>query len=410
MNGDEITSLTELVSWMQGTGQIDALTTSAASQFSSNGIQLLGPTLLPERQTLENAYKMRQVFVGGEIGNSGADYSPAQINQGFGTAEQSIIYGKLDAATQLTGRDIEAIYEFIKLNNLTTIARMMPLGDPTNNVGSTAAMTGMISAADIVLKWIDTSILGSLSSLMEQQRWQAIVDSIVKRRGANGYMEDVPLPTPVGSRITVAASGTVAAPAGWYDRTAATAADALDDILSAKLYLRNKGYQLNRIISKTTIRNTFMRNGKVVQAALPPGMLRQVDSADLMMLMGRYELPQWETYDAGFRYRDPNNSSGFNVTAYLDRPGYDVIIMLAETNLSSIITFQPRLQTLPIPNTLGYFGLGRPPGQSLFGKVTSLVVSDDKYPPSIYGEVVAQGLPCIEVPDAIVILKIPKPV
>lgn len=388
-----LSSLSELVSWMNGTGQIKSLAASSIAQFGDPAAPLLGASLLPERILTDNVAKEGQLYIGGEIGQSGADYSPAQLNQGFGAAEESFVLGKLDSASQLVGPDIEAIIN----NVLPQIS--------TTDVRAT-------SAAEILARWIDRVILYGLSTVEEQQRWQAIVDKIVKRRGSNNYTEDVVYPTAPGSVLTVAASGTIAAPAGWYSRDPVTAADALEDILAMQQYFADRGYTLNRIISKSSIRTVFLRNGKVRQAALVPGTERAPTPADLQALMNAYGLPNWEVYDQTFRYREPANATGFARRAYLDRATYDPVILLAQTSLSEQIRVErsdTALGTIELPNTLGYFGLGRPPGQTQFGKVMNLVVYDEKYPPSIYAEVIAQGLPIIQDKEAIAIIKVPKP-
>lgn len=388
-----LSSLSELVSWMNGTGQIKSLAASAIAQFGDPATPLLGASLLPERILTDNVAKEGQLYIGGEIGQSGADYSPAQLNQGFGSAEENFVLGKLDSASQLVGPDIEAIINYVLPQISTTDVRAT-------------------SAAEILARWIDRVILYGLSTVCEQQRWQAIVDKSVKRRGANNYTEDVVYPVAPGSVVTVAASGTAAAPAGWYSRDPATAADALEDILAMKQFFTDKGYMLDRIISKSSIRTVFLRNGKVRLAALVPGTERAPTPADLQALMNAYGLPDWEVYDQTFRYRDPANAPGFTRRAYLDRLNFDPIILLAQTTLSEQIRVErsdAALSTIELPNTLGYFGMGRPPGQTQFGKVMNLVVYDEKYPPSIYAEVIAQGLPIIQDKEAIAIIKVPKP-
>lgn len=386
-----LTSLSQLISWMQDTGQFLDLASNPISQFGTPEMPLLGARILPEQQEMENSYNENDIAIDGEIGNSGADYSPAQLNEAFGNFSQGISLGKIDAASQLKGRELEKIIQYLMKNR------------PSSNPAA--------SSAEIVVTWFDRAIMSALAKVQEQQRWQAIVDGIVRRRGGNNYAEDVTYPFGPDHQITVAASGTVAAPAGWYDRNPTTAADALEDLLAAKERLEAKGYTLNRIISKGKIRTVFFRNGKVRQAALPPNATRATSQSDIDAMLESYDLPPWEKYDAVWKYRSPNNGKALTPVAFLDRANFDPVILLASTSLQAQIDLGRDNGILTLPNTLGYYGLGRPEGQTQYGKVAKLIVHDEKYPPSVYGEVVAKGLPVInqQVMEGIIILKVPKP-
>ena len=387
-----LASISELVSWMQNTGQFSDLAASSLSQFGSPQSPLLGASILPESQEMENSFRDDGIAIEGEIGQSGADYSPAQLNEAFGDYGAGYSLGKIDAASQLKGREIEKIIQYL-----------MKVRSPNQSAA--------ISAAEIVTTWFDRGVMGSLAKVIEHQRWQAIVDGVVKRRGANNYAEDVTYPYPPGYQVTVAASGTIAAPAGWYDRNPATAADALEDLLAAKQRLMDKGFTLSRIISKSSIRTVFMRNGKVRQSALPLGATRATSQSDIDAMLDSYGLPPWETYDAVFKYRNPSNANQMAAVAYLDRVGFDPIILLASTDLQAQIDLGKDNGTLQLNNTLGYYALGRPEGQTEYGKVAKLITYDATYPPSVYGEVVAKGLPIINqrVMAGINIIKVPKP-
>jgi hypothetical protein len=387
-----VTKISQLISWMADTGQFSDLANSPLSQFGTANEQLLGASILPEQQEMKNSFKDSGIAIDGEIGQSGADLSPAQLNKAFGDYSSTYTLGKIDAATQLTGADIERIIQYLM--------KLRPSNTPVE------------SSAEIVVRWFDRGVMGSLAKLIEHQRWQAIIDGVVKRRGANGYAEDVVYPFPPGYQVSVAASGTIAAPAGWYDRNPATAADALEDILSAQQRLSDKGYTLNRIISRKAIKTVFMRNGKVRQSALPIGAVRATSQSDIDAMLDSYGLPNWETYDVTFPYRNPSNANILTRAAYFDRTNFDPVVLLASTSLEAQIDMGKDNGILTLPNTLGYYALGRPEGQTQYGKVARAIVYDEKYPPSVYGEVVAKGLPVIntQVMEGIIILKVPKPI
>lgn len=389
----QVRNLSDLVSWMNDTGQFSSLANSNLTQFGTVGDRLLGATILPEQQETENNFSDDGMAIEGEIGQSGADYSPAQINKAFGDFSFDYRLGKIDAATQLVGRDIESIIQYL--------SKARPSTDP---VGSSAA---------ILNTWFDRGVTASLAKVIEHQRWQCIIDGVVKRRGANGYAEDVTYPFPAGHTTTVAASGTLASPTGWYSRDPAIAADALEDLLAAQQRLADQGFTLERIISRTKIRTVFMRNGKVRQNALPDGATRSTTQSDVDALLRSHGLPEWETYDGVFKYRDPSNANVLTSVGYLDRATFDPVILLASTTLEAQVDLGRDNGVLTLPNTLGYYALGRPEGQTELGKVAKVILHDEKYPPSIYAEVVAKGLPVIDARllafgNPISILRVPK--
>ena len=388
-----IRNLNDLVSWMNDTGQFTELANSNVTQFGATGDRLLGASILPEQQETENYFSDSGMDIEGEIGNSGADYSPAQINKAFNEFSFDYRLGKLDAATQLHGKDIETIIQYL--------SKSRPSNAPVE------------TSASILTKWFDRGVSSSLAKVIEHQRWQCIIDGVVKRRGANGYAENVPYPFPSSFQTNVAASGTLAAPTGWYDTNPATAADALEDLLGAKQRLNDQGFTLNRIISRSQPKSVFMRNGKVRRNALPDGATRSTTQADIDALLRSHDLPPWETYNGVFKYRDPANGKILKTVAYLDRELFDPIILLASTTLEAQVDLG-RDNIVTLPNTLGYFALGRPEGQTQLGKVAKVVLHDEKYPPSIYAEIVAKGLPIIDARVLafgcpISILKVPKP-
>lgn len=389
----QVRNLSELVSWMNDSGQFSALANNNISQFGLGNDRLLGATILPERQDTENAFSDSGMSIEGEIGQSGADYSPAQLNKAFGEFSFDYRLGKIDAATQLVGRDIENIIQYL--------SKQRPSNSPVE------------TSATILTQWFDRGVTASLAKVIEHQRWQCLIDGVVKRRGANGYAEDVTYPFPAGHITTVAASGTLAAPAGWYSRDPLTAADALEDLLAAKQRLNDQGFTLNRIISRSSIRSVFMRNGKVRRNALPDGATRSTTQNDVDALLRSHELPAWETYDGVFKYRDPANSAILKSVGYLERATFDPVILLASTTLEAQIDLG-RENILTLPNTMGVYSLGRPEGQTQLGKVAKVVLHDATYPPSIYAEVVAKGLPIIDARllafgCPVSVLRVPKP-
>lgn len=369
----EIENLDQLVGWMEDTDQFNTLGNSPIAQFGTVREPYLGAELLPEYLETDNNFEDNGLDVSGEIGNSGADYSPAQLNKAMGAFNLNYSLGKIDAATQLVGRDIEQIIKFL--------SKQKPSANPVED------------ARSIITKWFDEGVTRSLAKLIEHQRWQCIVDGVVKRRGSNGYSENVPYPFGPGHQTTVASSGTMSAPAGWYDTNPATAADALEDLLAANQRLKDQGFKLIRIVSRSTIKSVFMRNGKVRRNALPDGSLRSATPADIQALLDAHDLPPWTTYDTGFKHRLIPNSPQITTVPFLERDTFDPVVLVAATSNEQQIKVGK--ETIVLPDTLGGYAIGRPKGQAKYGKLVSIVLHKKTYPHSVYAEIVAQGLPII---------------
>lgn len=369
----EIETIGQLVDWMQKGNQFTTLGNSPAAQFGTVREPFIGASLLPEYLEPDNSFDDNGLDVSGEIGNSGADYSPAQLNKAMGAFDLKYSLGKIDAATQLIGRDIENIIRFL--------AKQKPSADP------------VLDAQQIITKWFDEGVTRSLAKLIEHQRWQCIIDGVVRRRGNNGYAENVPYPFPPGHQTTVAASGTMALPTGWYDTNPATATDALEDLLAANQRLKLQGFKLTRIISGSMIKSVFMRNGKVRRNALPDGSQRSATPADIQALLAAHDLPEWETYDTGFKVRPSANSSQIQNIPFFERDGFDPVVLVAATSNEQQIKVGK--ETIVLPDTLGGYAIGRPKGQPALGKLVNIVLHNKTYPYSIYAEIIAQGLPII---------------
>lgn len=385
-------SIDELVSWMNETGQFTSLAQSRISQLGSADQILLGAQILPEEQLTENTYKSMGIAVRRGIGNSGADLSPAQPKKVMGSWEEAASLGKIDAASYLDAADLEKIINYLDRK--------------------TAATSPELSAAEILSRWYDEGVLGDLNRLIEQQRWQMIVDGKVNRLGANNYYEEVVYPFPPSHQVTVASSGTVAAPAGWYDTNPATSANALQDFLAQKEVLRKKGYRITRVVSTETAKSVFMQNGKTKTAIFPSGELRPVAQGDVDALLAIYGVPAWQTYEATYEEPSPTDFNVIQNLSYLDRATFDPIVLFGTTNLQTQIDLGRDKGVMTFPNRLGYYALGRPEGQTQLGKVAKVIVYDEKYPPSVYGEVIAKGLPVVEstrLLESIIVIKVPKP-
>jgi hypothetical protein len=283
-----------------------------------------------------------------------------------------------------------------------------------------------IQAAAQVMRFLDRSIREPMLMLNELYRWQAIIDGVVKRRGSNGYSEDVNYPMPAGHRVTIP-GGTAANPAGWFETDATY--DPYNDFLSAKRFLAAKGYTISRVISNFTVAHAFMSNPSVrdrlggATVIGESGTLRRIAgsvsmdrvNSELQAMM----LPNWEIYDRTFNYRNPasTNVNGIDVGRFLDRTisgvkTHPVVLICASGREENMIDFGDR-STLPnggitLENTLGYYGIGTVAGQSAPGRHFYENVTE-KHPGGLYAEAIQEGLPVITEPEAIYVMNVQEP-
>lgn len=403
-------TLTELLQKLRDIGDYDRLRLDVMSQFGPKDDPYLGASLLPEQNRDENAYTEEQIRYAPVIANAGASDSPAQQNTGgrlYG--EFKVSFGNTNVADSLTAKEYDRIL------------KLMMMSDQGGNDRAT------FQALARIIKFFDNSIREPMMALNELYRWQAIVDGNVKRRGSNGYAEDVVYPTPANHRVTIP-GGTVAAKAGWYTETLAY--DPMNDFLQAQMFLRKKGYRISRIISNFSGLYAFMSNAKIRDniggstiintGGAPSRVVSSVSIDGVNAYLQANQLPAWEVYDKVFNYRNPasQNVNGIDSSRFLDRKNgaisvNPVILVCTTGRDESMIDFGDR-SSLPnggliLENTLGYYGIGRVLGQPEVGRhyheeVTAV------HPVGMNAQCVQEGLPVITEPEAIYIMNVQEPV
>lgn len=403
-------TLLELLQSLRDTGEYDRLRLDVMAQFGTESRPYLGAQLLPEQMRDSNAYTEQQVRYMTVLANAGSSYSPAQVNTGgriFG--EFKVSFGNTNVADNLTAGEYDRLMKLIALSTA---------GGNDN---------ATVQAAAQVLRFLDQMIREPMLMLNELYRWQAIIDGVVKRRGSNGYAEDVNYPLPSGHRVTIP-GGTVANPAGWFETDGSY--DPYQDFFTAQRFLAAKGYQISRIISNFTAAHTFMRNSNVINR-LGGATIVNTGGTSVSRVVGSISmdsvnaelranmLPQWEIYDRTFNYRNPTstNQNGIEVGRFLDRSPSGVktnpVVLVCTTGRDeSMIDFGDR-STLPnggltLPDTLGYYGIGTVAGQSSAGRHFYEKV-EEKYPGGLYAEAIQEGLPVITEPEAIYVLNVQEP-
>lgn len=399
-------TIAELVRDLQDTGEFDRVRLDPLAQFGPEGNPYLGSTLLPEVVRDSNAYTETQIRYQSAIALDGSSYSPAQLSPGGHLiGEFDVKFGLTNIADQMNAQFYEGLRKLL-----------MQSGSSTN---------ADIEAAAQLIQWMDKSLTIPMLKKNELQRWQAIIDASVPRKGSNGYVETVSYPNPAGHRITVG-GGSVGSPTGWFSRqtdpTAALYWDPWNDLFAVKREAARKGYRINRIISAYEPGHLLAQH-PVTTTRLSGITINVTGSLDRAIRVNSFdslnaelqanELPTWEIYDRTYDYPITNGDGEreFTFSRYLERADYWPVIMVCTTGRDQVIDLGDRStvsNVIQLQETLGYYGVGRVVGQGSTGRHLYTEVSE-KHPVGMYAEMLQMGLPVITEPEAIFVLKIMKP-
>jgi hypothetical protein len=402
-------TIRETIQLLRDQGDFKRLAVDMMAQFGKENSPYLLAELLPEVLKFENAYSEMQIRYQTLLANAGSSYSPAQAGGGGRIlGEFKVAFGHTNLFDNLTAHEWDQIL------------KLLAMGD--NGGGDNATLAAMAKILQFV-----ANILESHMALNELYRSQALIDSQVKRRGSNGYAEDVAYPNPSGHRVNLA-SGTIATPTGWFGTV--TAYDPFNDLFAAQRFLARKGYVIDKIVSNFTIAHQFAQHpsvrdrvGGVTLISAGGGVTRpsgsvSMDKLDMELQANR--LPPWTIYDKTYNFASTTSTkpSGVEVGQYLLRgtaaaPIHPVLLVCRTGRDESLIDFGDRSSLpnggLTLQNTLGYYGIGRvageaAPGRKLFEETI------DKHPVGMYAEMLQEGLPVITEPEAIYVLNVAAPV
>jgi hypothetical protein len=377
-----------------GYSDIDKMVLNPMSQFGPDDSPYMLAELIPDQQKPKNMYTEGQITYRRVIGNAGTNYSPAIINPGgqiMGFFD--VNFGVINQADEIDAATYENIMDILQLST-----------DGSN--------LRDIRAAAEVIRWIDQRILSPLDDLKELYRAQSLIDGQVQRKGVNGYAETVVYAN-AGQRLNIS-GGTIASPAGWYKQDGSY--DPITDFRTVKKLAADKGYDLQGIYSNYIAFAAFMDNASIktrfnnaviLQNSQISSLSSNVDETAIQGLLARQGLPGWKQYNKGYNYRDA--SRNIQRTGYLDRPGYDPVIITCKTKQSLQIDIPLSLGKVNLANTLGYMGVGRVLGQTRIGRFMNAVVAADRYPESLYAEAFEMCLPVLTAPDAFFVLKVYRP-
>jgi hypothetical protein len=352
--------LMSLVTQMNASNAFRQVALNVASQFGTGQRRYLGAALLPERSVEEQAYREDLVRFRTIVANDGTRYSPVQKKGGDLFASFLVELGHSDIGRELSSRDYDALLRLLNTNR------------------SMEAVATMISWADMVLN-------AALLEHNEKQRWQAIVDAKVERRGDNNYVEDVSYSNPANHRRAELAS--------WSN----DATDIFADLFGMADLMSGKGYNVNRIVTSRAVVSIMAGNAKVQSRvglatigadgtiAMRAGRATR-DAINNVMQQGG--LPPIETYDLQYRTSDATEY-------FLKR---DVVVMLGSTGATQEIDLGD--SRIELADVLGYTAVGRAAGQSDPGRVVRVEPKENK-PPRLEGEAWQTSLPVILEPEAI---------
>lgn len=352
-----------LVNSMRTDGTFQAVALNPAAQFGRTPRNYVGASVLPERLVKENAFREEAIRFRTIVANDGTRYSPVQLKKGELTSSMLVELAESDIGREFTSKDYDTLISLLAVNQ---------------SMEAVAALTN----------WLDTSINLALIEQNEKQRWQAIVDSLVERRGDNDYTEDVELSDPTGHRVAQSNP--------W----STDSTDIFEEIYVMADLLKSKGFTVGRMITSSAVLAKMLgndevkkRTGRLVVSSTGQigGVTGRAAKADLDNTLQSDGLPAIETYDLKY-----NTQTGTEY--FLKR---DVFVMLATTGRSELIDFGTEVKLFD--DTLGYMAIGRPAGQSDPGRVIRAEPFANK-PPRIEAEGWQTSFPIIQEPEAIAVI------
>lgn len=350
-----------------------------AIQFGTPDRAYLGAQLMPVQTTDTNIIVEDLARFEVVVANDGNALSPPQIKQNAGGAELTVRLGHIDLATQMNGRDMRRLGNLLNQNDRSP-------------------------AEEFLSRWLTRAIRLGLEEKAEAQRWQLLSDAQV----TVNYLDQPPRTltftdlNPPGHRVTVP-SGTVAAPAGWYDPDF----DPMrETIIPLKILLESYGFEVSRIFTSTKLRDgvlpsneAMMRRAGSTMIVNEGGTLQTIDRnlADVATRFAANGLPVPEVYN--LQYKTQTGTNRFlneNKFIMIANTGRDAEIDLGDAGIRVL------------PNTLGYYGVGVSDGQTDPGAVITTRYSELK-PVGIYAEGYQEGFPVLLDAEAVVVVTIPDP-
>lgn len=379
----------ELYEDLQEERYFERLQIDPQAQFGSEQQPLLGAQLLPERLVEENAYEETQVRYKVKPALDNNRYSPSQKQKsGHLIGSFRVDLGDTDTQKDLTGKDFDDLRKLL-----------MRGGDR--------------QALAQVLRWTDVELLQPHVIKNEIQRWQALLLGETTRKTANGVMEAISYYRPNDHIVTIP-GGTQGSPQGWH----LDSYDPFNDIEAGKEKLQGLGYGLVGMYASPYLGRVLRTNDQVVSRNgrnqhNSNSLVARVSDSTLSLLLEEEDYTGITLYNGGYE-----SDTGFK--RYMDvEAGYDYLIMVGGTqreyDLASDYVGATGLDisdftdgAIVLPDTLGYYAVGKNAGQDSSGRTITTWMNDKK-PIGMGGESYQAGLPVLTDPQAYYVIRVQRP-
>lgn len=305
------------------------------------GRRYLGAEILPVRLVTDNIFYERGISYRTVLANTGTRYSPVTLERNVAVGSMLVELGEIDAGDEFTAADYDALVDLL-------------------------GTRGELEATAQALDWSTRTLALPIQERLEKQRWEALDDAQVVRKGNNGYLENVAYPNPSGHRVTSSA-------------LTDNAVDPIEALLVQQQLLASKGYTAGRIITSTRVASLIARHPLTRSAIGGAGNTTPVRvTRDVLNgYLNEFGLPGIETYDLTAR-----NADGTTVRFKRE----NALTIVAATGRTATLDLPDG--PLVLPDTLGYTAIGRAAGQPASGIVVNVEPKSDK-PVRLQGEAYA---------------------
>lgn len=348
--------MTSLIAQMREDGSMSRVISNPLAQFGPRNRRYLGAEILPNRLVPENKFEEADIAFRTIVAPAGAKYAPTQKREGDKVAGWEVSLGDVGIKREFKAQMYDMLRQQLMFNN-------------------------DIEAVTRLINWFDTVITRAIIEQEEKQRWQALVDWEVERKG-DGYTETVTYPMPTGHRVVPVDA--------WSDPDT----DPLPDLLAMRdLVATEKGHALQRIVASGDVVSILGSNPKMrAHVGLQVfGQTVTVGGADIVSInatLARYQIPQVETYD--LKFATETGTEHFlprGTMVFIGASGRDETIDLGDDD------------PLTMMDVLGYSAIGIAAAQPGPGRVLRAWHKDDK-PERIEAEGYEMFLPVPVVYDA----------
>lgn len=364
-----------LLDQMEGEGQLLATVNDPRAQFAINRKQYWGATILPVQNVEEDGpYREYGVRWRTVVATDSTRYSPVTLRQIARGGSVLIELGEIDAGAQIVGRDLERIRKAL------------------NGGGN---LQGAPSAQSLLTQLVIKGSLQPMIEKEEKQRLEALVDGLIKRRGDNGYKDDVSQANPVGHRVTVTTP---------VNDPLVNPLEAIDAQLA---FMKAKGYPVTQIRTSTKVINAIRNNesarrdtGSFTYVG-PDGQITSGQNSVSLDQINAYLAANGQGYPPIVAY-DEVYETLYGPKRFL-RENAMVMVSAQPIDVEAIRLLTGESQ-LPAPTSLGYYGVGIAENQSAPGRVTIADFYDRDRGARISVKGWSSGGPVILEPEAVSVL------